>query len=1076
MPILDDLFERAAYTTDLYLLQAVLRVAQDPHTPSEARSGDPEVWAERRRAMQQSYAPPYWPEVERRTTPVAASNDRLGAWMMAKLWLADHVEPDGDQESRPRMEQREVTLRSDALAILRGQAPPPPEAPAPSLTSTYVALRLEAAAQHGDHLLALALADFLATGGTESRFWSGGHGGVSEAAGGPGQTAFERHLEALASAIPHVEGREGLRRQLQPRLVNRARTAANPVEVLALARLAHRFSRTYEERFEPDQLANRVAREAGRRLAAEAAVLLQRSLHAAVAAGNRAEALRVGQAWEAQREFSPVPDEERRLLTRLRAEKAQEEQRARAAEQLRERRERAEMLLGRVEHAAQMNNVLDALEVAAQLALPPVAPTPAPAGARPSASARGAVPTFQVVATSPDPDAQAVAARVRGLAPTASAPAVPAAAAAQASTEPALVEALTEEQRARFVALHAVLRRQQEAGRFGLLDIEDRTVPVPPAAHTGPSRFSLLEVDERDPAQPPPVVSPAAPTGPSRFSLLEVDPVPPRLLTPDAAELSRQARARAEALLLDCRGGTKSAACAELLQSYQSVLTPEERVQVERDQAEQQRPRESRATQLENDAPQGGEDPGAITLRMQMGSEPAQDVPLSEVLAANDEDPETLVALRALRPGESVRIGGGASVLTTLTRFEDTEEAQRQRRQDHQEHLAHLSAQRTARWPDLRAAILQAATAAGVDRDHAERYLTRRRRAVLPRLGLVEVTSAASDHVRLAAATARQGLTLEPGIHARAVVDAARTTMAGWLENRSRMDLDLPSLRAQVSAARTVLDDAAVGRPESLPTFRCGMPGCATYVSVVHGLCETRGGGIQVLCPVHQRWVDAVRIGAAATAAPPKMIDPLAATYRAAADAHSHLLRSGSGDSAQILEAYSRVLQAERAMALDNANIARVRNEPQHAARYDAEAQDLTARLQEIAVQRPAPARGAQAAGAASLPILRVEEAVARIRAALRQRSGRTYNVSMGSKRSTGRGWIEIRPPGSGRHNSELVSSEEASALASLLALSPAAVHDGITLPPDQDFYWEYVDRAEGKTPRVRGKSRIEDE
>ena len=54
---------------------------------------------------------------------------------------------------------------------------------------------------------------------------------------------------------------------------------------------------------------------------------------------NRAEALRVGQAWEAQGEFSPVPDEERRLLTRLRAEQAQEEQRARAAAQLRERRD-----------------------------------------------------------------------------------------------------------------------------------------------------------------------------------------------------------------------------------------------------------------------------------------------------------------------------------------------------------------------------------------------------------------------------------------------------------------------------------------------------------------------------------------------------------------------------------------------------------------------------------------------------------------------------------------------------------------------------------------------------------------
>ena len=65
-------------------------------------------------------------------------------------------------------------------------------------------------------------------------------------------------------------------------------------------------------------------------------------------------------------------------------------------------------------------------------------------------------------------------------------------------------------------------------------------------------------------------------------------------------------------------------------------------------------------------------------------------------------------------------------------------------------------------------------------------------------------------------------------------------------------------------------------------------------------------------------------------------------------------------------------------MALDNANIARVRNEQQHAARYTAEAQELAARIQELAAQHPAPARVAPAAVPANLPILRVEEAVAR--------------------------------------------------------------------------------------------------
>ncbi len=106
---------------------------------------------------------------------------------------------------------------------------------------------------------------------------------------------------------------------------------------------------------------------------------------------------------------------------------------------------------------------------------------------------------------------------------------------------------------------------------------------------------------------------------------------------------------------------------------------------------------------------------------------------------------------------------------------------------------------------------------------------------------------------------------------------------------------------------------------------------------------------------------------------------------------------------------------------------------------------------------------------------------IARIRAALRTRSGKRWSVSGG--RGTAYGWITIdvpparrrwqsdgvTPTHSGGHACGHGSRAEREELGRLLGLTGPVHPQGHSVPSGRDFYREYLDRAEGRTPSVLG-------
>lgn len=101
--------------------------------------------------------------------------------------------------------------------------------------------------------------------------------------------------------------------------------------------------------------------------------------------------------------------------------------------------------------------------------------------------------------------------------------------------------------------------------------------------------------------------------------------------------------------------------------------------------------------------------------------------------------------------------------------------------------------------------------------------------------------------------------------------------------------------------------------------------------------------------------------------------------------------------------------------------------------------------------------------------------AIKQIRAALKRRSGTTWSVTGG--RGTAWGWITIDVPPARRtfdrngnpgghygHPSEYVR------LAELLGLTRPVHFQGESIPASGDYYREFVARAEGHTPEVRGQ------
>lgn len=88
------------------------------------------------------------------------------------------------------------------------------------------------------------------------------------------------------------------------------------------------------------------------------------------------------------------------------------------------------------------------------------------------------------------------------------------------------------------------------------------------------------------------------------------------------------------------------------------------------------------------------------------------------------------------------------------------------------------------------------------------------------------------------------------------------------------------------------------------------------------------------------------------------------------------------------------------------------------------------------------------------------DEAIARIRKALKARSGKQWSVTGG--RGTAYGWITIDVPPA-RKVDGIATETERAELAALLGI-PSAHY--VSVGASSDYRWEYVDRAEGRTPK----------
>lgn len=118
------------------------------------------------------------------------------------------------------------------------------------------------------------------------------------------------------------------------------------------------------------------------------------------------------------------------------------------------------------------------------------------------------------------------------------------------------------------------------------------------------------------------------------------------------------------------------------------------------------------------------------------------------------------------------------------------------------------------------------------------------------------------------------------------------------------------------------------------------------------------------------------------------------------------------------------------------------------------------------------------------------DDAIKEIKSALRRRSGRSWSVTGG--RGTAWGWININVPPALRTSHAMkkpgavydrpedyeeidtgepggyMTKADRAALGDLLGLPPVH-HQGVSIPPQGDYYAEYVDRANGRAPRRVG-------
>lgn len=102
---------------------------------------------------------------------------------------------------------------------------------------------------------------------------------------------------------------------------------------------------------------------------------------------------------------------------------------------------------------------------------------------------------------------------------------------------------------------------------------------------------------------------------------------------------------------------------------------------------------------------------------------------------------------------------------------------------------------------------------------------------------------------------------------------------------------------------------------------------------------------------------------------------------------------------------------------------------------------------------------------------------ILRIRLALRKRSSKDWSVRGG--RGSAYGWLTIASPPSrmegqitGRVGAMYGVMPEADRfeLGELLGLGGVVDASGVSIPDTHDHYREYIDRAEGRAPRVQGQ------
>jgi len=99
-----------------------------------------------------------------------------------------------------------------------------------------------------------------------------------------------------------------------------------------------------------------------------------------------------------------------------------------------------------------------------------------------------------------------------------------------------------------------------------------------------------------------------------------------------------------------------------------------------------------------------------------------------------------------------------------------------------------------------------------------------------------------------------------------------------------------------------------------------------------------------------------------------------------------------------------------------------------------------------------------------SLPSLTRDEAILRIRRALQLRTGRAWSVTGG--KGTAWGWIRITAPDRRRVDGEVTPADR---LDLADALGMEYTDRFWSVGASTRWYWEFVDRAEGREPRTTG-------